>query len=798
MNLQTSKKMSILVETSLKLTTLLPCLLICFIANFSPFTKAYSQNAALNFDGNNDYLYSNIDELATGNTTHTIEAWLYIDALPSTRTWPFNLGQYNTGAHHWLLEADGDFVVGVFNNGAAQTSTNLTSKVGSWVHLATVFDGTTLSLYVDGTLTSQVAATFNFMDKHLYTGRPFFSGEDYFNGAMDEIRIWSTARTSSQIANNREQALNGNESGLLAYYDFQEGTPNGDNTSIANVLDRSPNNNNCSINNFAKSGTSSNWILGPINVVCAQTGNPCDDGNPYTNNDVYDMRCNCIGQAEHCWTIQDPAHDVGDGSSAGFYFPSITIPKYATIKYAYLQQTAASIINLPEAFGVTYMGLDAQLYPTVFGSGSDASNRLSYVFPQIEWNQGTWFPNESGAAQRSSNLVSDIQWRVNANGWTGDHPIAIMVENWDNDGYLPFKTYEDNPAQATQLCLTYNICNLTGTFCDDGNAATYNDRYNGDCECKGVPIQNGCTISCYSGPMGFNLEVEFAAWNTLCCVGTNYYDGDAVTCGPLKGEVHIAYDEYIKGDTSNAWWYAEETTDCDSDGRATVIRGRKRFTEGAVARYGNVDYSLYFQETWDILSCGGDIEVEVFVYKAGNAVAINTNPISSGTYQTYADLTSSGTVDSDDVVDFRAGNSITLQEGFTVAAGGTFSAKLEPQTIFDCADIRFDPFSSNDLTIQQPSINKLEIANTSFKQLTVTPNLINETATIQYELSQPESVTIGLFTISGQKMETLTVNSLQTTGKHTLELVNNNYPKGVYFVQLLTTTNKLVQKVVIQ
>ena len=41
-----------------------------------------------------------------------------------------------------------------------------------------------------------------------------------FNGSMDEVRIWNTARTQSEIRENMHLTLKGNETGLAAYYQF--------------------------------------------------------------------------------------------------------------------------------------------------------------------------------------------------------------------------------------------------------------------------------------------------------------------------------------------------------------------------------------------------------------------------------------------------------------------------------------------------------------------------------------------------------------------------------------------------
>ena len=45
---------------------------------------------------------------------------------------------------------------------------------------------------------------------------------DYFNGTIDEVRVWGSARSQVQIQTNRFIRLTGNESGLNAYWQFDD------------------------------------------------------------------------------------------------------------------------------------------------------------------------------------------------------------------------------------------------------------------------------------------------------------------------------------------------------------------------------------------------------------------------------------------------------------------------------------------------------------------------------------------------------------------------------------------------
>ena len=45
--------------------------------------------------------------------------------------------------------------------------------------------------------------------------------DDFFDGVIDEVRVWNTKRTATEINNNRDIELVGNESGLIGYWPFE-------------------------------------------------------------------------------------------------------------------------------------------------------------------------------------------------------------------------------------------------------------------------------------------------------------------------------------------------------------------------------------------------------------------------------------------------------------------------------------------------------------------------------------------------------------------------------------------------
>ncbi|MEH2377385.1 MAG: LamG-like jellyroll fold domain-containing protein [Nostoc sp.] len=100
---------------------------------------------------------------------------------------------------------------------------NLLTK-NNWNHVATTFDGTEYSLYVNGL---KVSSTTQFQGKIPTNASSFDIGKvgtNTFIGAIDEVRLWNVARTSAQINQNLITDLQGNEKGLIGYWQFNNNT----------------------------------------------------------------------------------------------------------------------------------------------------------------------------------------------------------------------------------------------------------------------------------------------------------------------------------------------------------------------------------------------------------------------------------------------------------------------------------------------------------------------------------------------------------------------------------------------
>jgi hypothetical protein len=102
----------------------------------------------------------------------------------------------------------------------------VTYAPGTWRRVSMVLDTANLliKLYVDGEFDSQVAVTGTFNTTLATMALCRYADlAVYTNAEVDDVRIWNTARTQTQIQETLNVVLNGTEPGLLYYNKLDEG-----------------------------------------------------------------------------------------------------------------------------------------------------------------------------------------------------------------------------------------------------------------------------------------------------------------------------------------------------------------------------------------------------------------------------------------------------------------------------------------------------------------------------------------------------------------------------------------------
>jgi hypothetical protein len=201
---------------------------------------------------------------ALNNTTaFTYEAWI----KPSTNVSNFraiiNKGGSPNNAPGLYINNGGSGTAGVisayYNIGGTQRQVNSTSTVNDneWHHVATTYDGATLKVYIDGVLQNSLAATGALATNAnpLTIGYNFTENNYPFIGTIDEVRVWNIARTDAELQTTMNTSLLGTESGLQAYYHFNNNDRSGQSRTVTNF---------CTVTGSALNGLTYGTSLTPL------------------------------------------------------------------------------------------------------------------------------------------------------------------------------------------------------------------------------------------------------------------------------------------------------------------------------------------------------------------------------------------------------------------------------------------------------------------------------------------------------------------------------------------------------
>jgi hypothetical protein len=97
--------------------------------------------------------------------------------------------------------------------------------VGQTAHVAVVFDGQEVRLYMDGQLDNSCAFPYQGVyygaeDILMGAGNFLYPWLRRFDGVLDDVRLWNYPRTGEEIGRDMNCCLLGNEAGLLAWWSF--------------------------------------------------------------------------------------------------------------------------------------------------------------------------------------------------------------------------------------------------------------------------------------------------------------------------------------------------------------------------------------------------------------------------------------------------------------------------------------------------------------------------------------------------------------------------------------------------
>lgn len=170
------------------------------------WSSGYRGNA-LQFDGVNDYLRIGNQPALDMDTTMTLSAWIF-------PTGPGGGGYYGgiiinkEGEYEIARCSDGQITWAITHGGTSWnwTMTGLFAPLNTWTHIALVYDGASVKTYGNGVLAHTYAMTGSIGHESSYpTTYEFWIGarqagfDQYFQGKIDEVSVFNTALSQSQI-----------------------------------------------------------------------------------------------------------------------------------------------------------------------------------------------------------------------------------------------------------------------------------------------------------------------------------------------------------------------------------------------------------------------------------------------------------------------------------------------------------------------------------------------------------------------------------------------------------------------
>ena len=185
---------------------------------------AVDGNYAISLPGGSDGNVSNValPALNLSALPVTIEAWFYPVAKNNYGAILYYRGVTNGGVQYdrWT---NPNTLRGI-DPGAKQVVASNEPVFNRWNHVAYVVTASDMTIYINGVATTNstdVPSVFTF-DGGTYIGWDAAANDRTIQGYFDEVRIWNSARSSGEIEADKFKVLQGDEAGLVAYYNFDD------------------------------------------------------------------------------------------------------------------------------------------------------------------------------------------------------------------------------------------------------------------------------------------------------------------------------------------------------------------------------------------------------------------------------------------------------------------------------------------------------------------------------------------------------------------------------------------------
>lgn len=270
------------------------------------------------FDGSDDYVSISDESKLEGMSAFTISAWVRL--TQDTGNFQMVASKFWDGTDRsWYLAANSTTDLWVFQvatdtnntNNNVFSTTSITNQMDQWVFLTGVWDSVTdtSSLYINGRLEASLSTSGNSIRTNaapVYIGRDHNNGSPtyYFNGYIDQVRVYPYARSTAQI--NADYAARGTSQGVSAQFGYD---PKSTGERLSNGL----------IAYYPMDEAAANTCSGGANDTCDKSGNVNDaawNGNASNTSGKYGNAIGYDGAGDYLTFTQINA---GKQNTTGFW-----------------------------------------------------------------------------------------------------------------------------------------------------------------------------------------------------------------------------------------------------------------------------------------------------------------------------------------------------------------------------------------------------------------------------------------------------------------------------------------------
>jgi hypothetical protein len=229
-------------------------------ASSQPTFKALAQSVGttLSFDGSNDYLTvtQNSDINITGDLT--VSAWVRLSQISGYNAVLTKRAVSGSMNYQFTINSSGK--IGLGHSGGSWVYDTNSLTVDTWHHVAATVSSGTVQFYIDGVAkSSDTGLTITGDTNDLTIGATV--GYNYFSGTINEVAIFSTALSTSDItslaASQTAHIVNDLSLSPVAYYRMGEDDSLTDGASASQITDASGNGNHATQATAANQPTAS-------------------------------------------------------------------------------------------------------------------------------------------------------------------------------------------------------------------------------------------------------------------------------------------------------------------------------------------------------------------------------------------------------------------------------------------------------------------------------------------------------------------------------------------------------------